>query len=276
MQSLLVNIGCGAAWHPDWTNLDVRPASPHVRTWNVAEGLPFANETVDVCYASHVIEHLSQMQARTLLLESRRVLRQGGVIRLAVPDLEGIAREYLRVLAQIETGEVAVARQYEWITLELLDQLVRAESGGEMGRYLRSRARQNAEYVWSRIGSEAAPYLGREGTSLDSSDGVQGQRWRRAFTGLRELVVTALCSILLGRRGRLAIQEGLFRTSGECHRWMYDQFSLRQLLEQNGFSDVRRCAASESRIDKFDSYHLDVVNGEARKPDSLFMEAVRP
>jgi hypothetical protein len=57
---------------------------------------------------------------------------------------------------------------------------------------------------------------------------------------------------------------------------MYDQFSLKQLLEQCGFSDVRRCTAFESMMDRFDSYHLDVVNGEVRKPDSLFMEAVKP
>jgi hypothetical protein len=39
---------------------------------------------------------------------------------------------------------------------------------------------------------------------------------------------------------------------------------------------VRRCTAFESMMDRFDSYHLDVVNGEVRKPDSLFMEAVKP
>ena len=255
--------------------MDIRPVNSHIRRWNVAEGLPFGEETVDACYASHVVEHLTQDQARTLLLESRRILRRGGVIRLAVPDLEGIAREYLRVLAEVQTGDVAAAKQHEWITLEMLDQLVRTEPGGEMGRYLLHRARQNADYVWSRIGSEAAPYLGRNTTPIVSSESEQGSRWKRSVTGLKERLVTALCSVLLGHRGRVAIQEGLFRISGECHRWMYDQFSLRQLLERTGFSDIRRCMATESRIEKFDKYDLDVVNGEVRKPDSLFMEALR-
>jgi hypothetical protein len=34
-------------------------------------------------------------------------------------------------------------------------------------------------------------------------------------------------------------------------------------------------AAGESRIPHFGDYRLDVVDGRIRKPDSLFMEAVR-
>jgi predicted SAM-dependent methyltransferase len=55
----LVNIGCGATWHPAWTNLDVRPVSPEVRAWDISHGLPFKSEQVDACYASHVLEHLT-------------------------------------------------------------------------------------------------------------------------------------------------------------------------------------------------------------------------
>ncbi|HEY5627303.1 MAG TPA: methyltransferase domain-containing protein [Nitrospira sp.] len=265
-----------------------------MRVLNVEEGLPFDNGEVDVCYASHVLEHLSQGCARALLLEGARVLRRGGVIRLAVPDLEAVVREYLHVLAQAESGDLAALKQYEWITLELLDQLVRVESGGEMGRYLQSRGHHNAEYVKSRIGSEAEAYFKLEpkegGRIAEQAAGLSQSRYllavsstfislKRIFQGQsrwREQVTAWLCGQLLGRRGRLAIQEGLFRTSGECHRWMYDHFSLKQLLEQCGFTAVRRCTAFESRIERFASFNLDVVNGKVRKPDSLFMEAVKP
>jgi hypothetical protein len=57
---------------------------------------------------------------------------------------------------------------------------------------------------------------------------------------------------------------------------MYDRFSLRRVLEQSGFRDPRRCAADQSRIPEFASYDLDTVGGRVRKPDSLFMEAVKP
>lgn len=284
MPPVFVNIGCGVVWHPEWVNLDMHPVSSEVHLWNAEDGLPFEDGTVDGCYASHLLEHLSREDARSLLLECRRALRSGAILRLAVPDLEVIAREYLHVLGRAQTGDPAAVKQYEWITLELLDQLVRVESGGEMGRYLRNQAPHNTDYVTGRIGSEATPYFRQDVQNQDEShephhhswSHSSGQRLQLTVTALQERIVTGVCRLLLGRRGRSAVQQGLFRTSGECHRWMYDQFSLKQLLEQCGFSDVRRCTAFESMMDRFDSYHLDVVNGEVRKPDSLFMEAVKP
>ena len=283
MPPVLVNIGCGATWHPAWTNLDLRPVSPHVRPWNLSHGLPFEREQVDACYASHVLEHLTREQARALLVECLRVLRPGGIVRLAVPDLEGIAREYLAVVGRADEGEQSAAEQYEWITLELLDQLVRDKSGGEMEQYLRSKARHNAAYVVARIGPDATGYM-------DGTNGIDhrgnGQPARALTNGLVRAIRSmrgnagrirmSLCKALLGKQGEEAFREGVFRRSGECHRWMYDRFSLRQLLEQAGFSEVRPYTAFESQIADFSSFGLDVVGGKVRKPDSLFMEAVKP
>ena len=57
---------------------------------------------------------------------------------------------------------------------------------------------------------------------------------------------------------------------------MYDRYSLKRLLEQVGFIDVRVCRADDSRIPDFNSYGLDMIDGKIRKPDSLFMEAMKP
>jgi hypothetical protein len=43
-----------------------------------------------------------------------------------------------------------------------------------------------------------------------------------------------------------------------------------------GFIDVRVCRADDSRIPDFNSYGLDMIEGKIRKPDSLFMEAMKP
>lgn len=68
-----------------------------------------------------------------------------------------------------------------------------------------------------------------------------------------------------------------FREPGEVHKWMYDRYSLSELLRNLGFTGIKTCAAGESAISDFKSYHL-VVNAEGtvRKPGSLFMEAVKP
>ena len=267
MPPSLVNIGCGSTWHPAWTNLDLRPVSPQVRSWDVSHGLPFAGEQVDACYASHVLEHFTREQAHALLAECSRVLRSGGIVRLAVPDLEGIVREYLNVLTRADEGEEAAIEQYEWITLELLDQLVRDKSGGEMERYLRSKAVDNAAYVVRRIGPEAINYMAAKSESNGS---------KSSSFGIRSMISTVKNLLLTTNGKQEASQVGQFRLSGECHRWMYDRFSLKQLLERCGFSRIRSCSAFESGIAGFSSFGLDVVDGQVRKPDSLFMEAIKP
>ena len=50
-------------------------------------GAPFIDASVDVALMSHFLEHLSRSQGRALLAECRRVLRPGGLLRVAVPDL---------------------------------------------------------------------------------------------------------------------------------------------------------------------------------------------
>ncbi|MBS0156917.1 MAG: methyltransferase domain-containing protein [Nitrospira sp.] len=277
MSPVLVNIGCGSVWHPDWINLDVRPHSPSVQTWDVGNGLPFENGQVDVCYASHVLEHFTQEKAKRLLLECHRVLCPGGIIRLAVPDLEGIVREYLRVLARAEAGKPRATEEYEWITLELLDQLVRDTSGGEMERYLRTQARNNTKYVIGRIGVGAMIYMepGRHSSLSSESSRCGGLSiMSRIVRTIRSLVPELKGYLINGDHEALRI--GRFRLSGECHQWMYDRFSLGQLITQCGFSDAQVCHAHDSRIGQFASFGLEVTDGKVRKPDSLFMEAIKP
>jgi len=81
---------------------------------------------------------------------------------------------------------------------------------------------------------------------------------------------------LLGRRAEAALEESLFRQQGEVHRWMYDRFSLRELFEASGFEGFQVQNAVESQIDRFVDFQLDSYNGEVRKPDSIFVEAIKP
>ncbi|MET8701174.1 methyltransferase domain-containing protein [Kitasatospora sp. NPDC004723] len=54
---------------------------------DIAEPLPFADESVDWVYAEHLIEHVTMPVAVGWLREARRVLRPGGVLRITTPDL---------------------------------------------------------------------------------------------------------------------------------------------------------------------------------------------
>jgi SAM-dependent methyltransferase len=57
-------------------------------------GVPFGDEMVDVIYSSHALEHLFLEEAQVLLQDAYRALKKGGLIRLAVPDLEHALRLY--------------------------------------------------------------------------------------------------------------------------------------------------------------------------------------
>ncbi len=50
--------------------------------------LPFASQSVELVYCSHMIEHLYPDDAINLLKEIRRVLMNEGVARMAVPCIE--------------------------------------------------------------------------------------------------------------------------------------------------------------------------------------------
>jgi predicted SAM-dependent methyltransferase len=42
-----------------------------------------------------MIEHLDQREAQAFLIEVRRILRPGGIVRLAAPDLKRLVKNYL-------------------------------------------------------------------------------------------------------------------------------------------------------------------------------------
>lgn len=132
-----LNLDCGQRFHPDWVNLDILPTSPSVRQWDLANDLPFPDASFDVVYHSHVLEHFSKADGLQLLRSCFRVLKPSGVIRIAVPDLEQIARLHIEALEKSLDGDPRWQSRYEWILLEMYDQTVRRSSGGEMPAYLR-------------------------------------------------------------------------------------------------------------------------------------------
>jgi len=137
---------------------------------------------------------------------------------------------------------------------------------------------KNKDFVLSRIGSEAESYQKKKEAADKKPilDKIKAKKKSWFIQKLRILLANNLVTLIAGADARQAFQEGLFRNSGEIHRWMYDRFSLRRLLEQVGFIDVHIWQADQSQIPDFNNYGLDTVEGKVRKPDSLFMEGIKP
>ena len=123
--SLKLHLGCFDQVLPDWINTDI---SPHIfvsripglafvlfkagflsrqryrqhkegvfraiRYLDVTKRFPYADGMFDYVYSSHLLEHLHPHQAIFCLSEIHRVLKERGLVRIAVPDLDRIVADY--------------------------------------------------------------------------------------------------------------------------------------------------------------------------------------
>jgi predicted SAM-dependent methyltransferase len=213
-------------------------------------GIPFADNSFHVVYHSHLLEHKPKANALLFIKECHRVMKPNGILRVAVPDLEQMVRQYIELLEKSLQGDPEAQRRYEWIMIEMFDQMVRNTSGGEMLAYWRQTPMPAESYVLQRMGAEVRLMLDRLRRQASMGNSCENE--------------TQVSPEQIGR----------FRQSGEIHQWAYDRYSLGKILEQAGFRGVRVCRADESQIPDFNTYHLDILpDGSVRKPDSLFMEA---
>jgi predicted SAM-dependent methyltransferase len=89
-----LHLGCGAKYIPGFVHIDIEPL-PHVDYVNAAERLDFLRDNmVDLIYACHLLEHYGRQEVRDVLGEWYRVLKPGGVLRVAVPDFAAVCHLY--------------------------------------------------------------------------------------------------------------------------------------------------------------------------------------
>lgn len=269
-----LNLGCGYRYHDFWTNVDFVSTGKNVVAHNLLKGIPFKNENFDVVYHSHVLEHFTQEEGEVFLKECFRVLKPNGVLRIAVPDLELIAKEYIKNLELAIEGNNEASYNYEWIKLEMYDQTVRNHSGGNMAKFLSQKQIPNEAYVFGRLGEEALSFQRMP---------LKPQRRSASITPFK---IAAFIKHIINnfykkitrpffKTFQKKIEIGRFRMSGEIHQWMYDRYSLGKLLKEIGFTQVNVKTAFTSQIPEWSSYKLESDDKIIFKPDSLFMEAVK-
>lgn len=91
-----LHLGCGRRdFGPEWVHVDAEtnPKYKHIRR-NSVTSLPWEDEKVDLIYASHLLEYFDAEEAVVVLKEWWRVLKYGGILRLAVPDFGAMAHLY--------------------------------------------------------------------------------------------------------------------------------------------------------------------------------------
>jgi len=104
MDPIYLNLGAGGnQLPPPWRNHDM--------DMDLRTPLPFADGTVDLIFAEHCVEHITPTEAWRFFKECRRVLKPGGVLRIAVPSIEKVWAhadgEYLLWMSKAGFGEAS-------------------------------------------------------------------------------------------------------------------------------------------------------------------------
>ena len=86
-----LQIGTGPNILKGWLNTDVHPTTPDVLFLDGTRPFPFPTGTFDYIFTEHVIEHVPYLDGLSMLHECYRVMRPGGRVRVATPDLEVLA-----------------------------------------------------------------------------------------------------------------------------------------------------------------------------------------
>lgn len=94
MEKVYLNLGC---WHreiPGWIHVDLCDM-PHIDfKSNINDLNMFNDNSVDLIYSSHSFEYFDVKEAPNVLKEWNRVLKPGGILRLAVPDFDSLIKLY--------------------------------------------------------------------------------------------------------------------------------------------------------------------------------------
>ena len=262
-----INLGCGGRYHPAWVNVDLKPAGPEVYPIDLSREFPYGDGSFSVVYHSNVLEHIRPVAVEIFMRECARICRYGGIMRVAVPDLEAICRLYLERLEQAVLGRAGAREEYRWMLMELLDQMTREKSGGCMGEMLRNMPSPLENFVFSRIGNEGREFVRAHRSNTSVQKPHKENWWKRTRKRVRSICSTGDKQVSL---------IGKFRLSGEVHHWMYDRFSLMELMGAVGFTDLKVMASGESRVPKWREFHLEIgPDGSVHKPDSLIVEGIR-
>lgn len=106
-----LHLGCGDHLLDGWLNTDAAPRVAGVAALDAARPLPFADASFDYVFSEHLLEHMPYPQGCAMLAECRRVLKPGGVMRLATPDLAFLVDLYRPDKSELQLAYLAWSKQ---------------------------------------------------------------------------------------------------------------------------------------------------------------------
>jgi predicted SAM-dependent methyltransferase len=93
---LKLHLGCGDKILPDFINIDIQDYPGVDKVTSVSRLDDYADKSVDLIYACHILEHFKKNETLAVVKEWHRVLKIGGILRVCVPDFRAITEVYLK------------------------------------------------------------------------------------------------------------------------------------------------------------------------------------
>lgn len=276
MKSVYINLGCGPSYvdNINWINIDYESSSKSVQKANLLQKLPLNQETADLVYSSHFLEHIPKSKVIFFLQECFRILKPGGIIRLVLPDLEEMANNYLLYRKKKEHIKA------NFLVLEIIDQCVRNTSGGELGKLYKKISNQNnqdkqmIDFIYKRTGEN----LDNKKFDINNVNKTLLEKLIYFLSAiLRRIEKYRIKACLLFLPKAFRDQNVSLASIGELHHWLWDFYTLKKALESAGFVEIKRVTAQTSQIKDFPFFPLDVDNNKNPRKglQSMYIEATK-
>ncbi|MGI9192801.1 MAG: class I SAM-dependent methyltransferase [Chitinophagaceae bacterium] len=123
MSTLKLHVGCGDKIISGYRNIDARALPGVDEVGDITTLTHYAENSVDLIYACHVLEHTGRYAYRDVLKRWFALLKPGGLLRLAVPDFEAVCTHYtqhkdLNVIMGLLYGGQTYAQNFHYVTFD--------------------------------------------------------------------------------------------------------------------------------------------------------------
>lgn len=84
-----LNLGCGFRKLDGYVNIDNRDLCKPDQVWDITEGIPYGDSSVDEVRAFDFMEHIPREKVKFVMWEIHRVLKPGGLFHFFIPSTDG-------------------------------------------------------------------------------------------------------------------------------------------------------------------------------------------
>jgi len=115
MNEIKLHLGCGERYIPSFIHVDLADY-PHIDyKHDILDLSMFEDNSIDLIYVCHVLEHFKRYEIERVLTEWYRVLKPCGILRVAVPDFEAIVKAYKKYMdIELIMGLLYGGQDYEY------------------------------------------------------------------------------------------------------------------------------------------------------------------